>query len=65
MDTLAGGGRKQRINAGEGGRVAMLVFGFQEGFRGFSLSGKSGKDFCQGCHHSERQVVTLLSHIQQ
>lgn len=25
MDTFAGGGRKQRINAGEDGRVAVLV----------------------------------------
>lgn len=65
MGMFAGGGRKQRTNVEEDGRMAVLVFEFQERFRGFSLSGKSGKDFCQRCHHSEKQVVILLSHIQQ
>lgn len=32
-----GGGRRQRINVGEGGRVVVLVFGLHETFRGFSL----------------------------
>lgn len=49
MGRGAGGGRRQRINGGEGDRVVGCVFAFQESFRGFSVSGKSGKDFCQGC----------------
>lgn len=49
MGRAAGQGRRQRINGGEGGRVVGCVFAFQESFRGFSVSGKSGKNFSQGC----------------